>query len=95
MKQQSANENQIFDLTQLAQQWFSELFDAFVDNRPGMLNHITFDVRDFISRIIMNVYEYQRKQQLKTSPIKSVQYRTNRFPKAQSTLVDLHSRIIL
>ena len=63
MKQQSANENQIFDLTQLAQQWFSELFDAFVDNQPESLDYIIFDIRVFTRFVIRYVYDYQLKHQ--------------------------------
>lgn len=63
MKQQSANENQVFDLTPLAERWFRELFNAFVNNQPEALDYITFDVRAFISHVIMYVYEYQRKRQ--------------------------------
>ena len=57
------------DLTPLAEEWFEEQFEQFVQSEEIRIKHITFDVKEFTTFVIDHVYRYQYDRQWGTVTI--------------------------
>ena len=55
-------ENRILDLTPLAEQWFTTIFNAAVDDDPMALAYIRFDVRSFGKFVVQHIINYCHKR---------------------------------
>ena len=57
------------NLTPLAEEWFVEQFEQFVQGDEKRIKHITFDVKEFTAFVINHVYQYQYDRQWGTVTI--------------------------
>ena len=58
-----------FDLTPIAEDWFVNQFDGFVQGEEKRITHFEFDVRAFLRFVIRFVLDYQFKRQWGTVTI--------------------------
>lgn len=58
-----------YDLTPLAEDWFVEQFEQFVQGNEKRITHFKFDVRAFLRFVLRFVLDYQLKRQWGTVTI--------------------------
>ena len=60
MKQEKIQD---FDLNPIAEDWFVEQFEQFVQGDEKRVAHFRFDVKAYTAFVITHVYEYQYNRQ--------------------------------
>lgn len=54
---------QDFDLTPIAEDWFVEQFEQYVQGKEERVSHFKFDIRSFLRFVIRFVLDYQIMRQ--------------------------------